>query len=458
MKLLRKEGASEKNFPLLLMLVVGVLEFLFITLEAQFSGLGYYLAETYVIVPCLLFLGIVLQKRQTPFARRRLMLAVAMVTWFVMVQCIHKLSGMENHPMATVFMVYLMAFPFAALSEDRDNTGLLWIGGIFAAASLVLVVYSALLMLGLIPAKMGRYIRWDGARLNPLWHPNVAASYFMMGIGFCTAFCALVRKTWAKVVLIVLILIQMVAMALTNCRTTLLLTGALLGGTLFFQIFRKGGWKRFVLGLMVAGLLLVGSFKVAGKIFQWNNDRLMTSFSTAQEEPEAEATDTKEVFILEDTGVLTGENEQRDLAKDMRSLNGRTLIWKSALSAIRDNKRLALWGTEYVGTVVSVYNPFEVLHSHNSWMETLMRMGIPGLAMALVFTLLSAWSAAKLLLSPATELWKKIVAMLAMCVMASGFLEPYLFITNVYYHVTDFMFFFLTGYLDFWSNCKQKNL
>ena len=32
------------------------------------------------------------------------------------------------------------------------------------------------------------------------------------------------------------------------------------------------------------------------------------------------------------------------------------------------------------------------------------------------------------------------------------------YITNVYYHVTDFMFFFLTGYLDFWSNCKQKNL
>ena len=42
-------------------------------------------------------------------------------------------------------------------------------------------------------------------------------------------------------------------------------------------------------------------------------------------------------------------------------------------------------------------------------------------------------------------------------VLAAGFLEPYLFITNVYYHVSDFMFFFLTGYLDFWSNCKQKN-
>ena len=85
-----------------------------------------------------------------------------------------------------------------------------------------------------------------------------------------------------------------------------------------------------------------------------------------------------------------------------------------------------------------------------------MRMGIPGLMMALVFTVLSMFSAAKLLLSSQTVLWKKIVAMLAMCVMATGFLEPYLFITNVYYHVTDFVFFFLTGYLDFWSNRKEK--
>ena len=84
-----------------------------------------------------------------------------------------------------------------------------------------------------------------------------------------------------------------------------------------------------------------------------------------------------------------------------------------------------------------------------------MRMGFPGLVMALVFTVLSGFSAAKLLLSSGTELWKKIVAMLAMCVMASGFLEPYLFITNVYYHVTDFTFFFLTGYLDFWCNRKK---
>ena len=104
MKWLQKEGTSSKNVPMLLLLAAGVIEFLFITLENQFSGIGYYLAETYVIVPCLLLLGYMLREKLGSFARRRLLLAGAAVGWFVIVQCIHKLSGMENHPMATVFL------------------------------------------------------------------------------------------------------------------------------------------------------------------------------------------------------------------------------------------------------------------------------------------------------------------------------------------------------------------
>ena len=100
MKWLQKEGTSEYHVPLLLLLAVGIIEFLFITLERQFSGIGYYLAETYVIVPCLLLLGYAMREKKSVFARRRLLLATAAASWFVIVQCIHKLSGMENHPMA----------------------------------------------------------------------------------------------------------------------------------------------------------------------------------------------------------------------------------------------------------------------------------------------------------------------------------------------------------------------
>lgn len=455
MKWLQKEGTSSKNVPMLLLLAAGVIEFLFITLENQFSGIGYYLAETYVIVPCLLLLGYMLREELGSFARRRLLLAGAAVGWFVIVQCIHKLSGMENHPMATVFFVYLMAFPFASLADDRKNAGLWCIGGMFIAAALLLVGYSAMLLLDLVPGGMEAYLYWDGARLHALWHPNVAAGYFMIGIGFSLALCFLTRKKLVKVLLAGGIALQLMAMALTNCRTTLLLTGAMLGGTAFFRICKGGGWKRMVLGLLAAAVILVGCFKLSGMLFQWNNDRLLERMTAVQAEPSSDLeVSEKEVVLIEDTGIILGDNEQGSLVNDMRTLNGRTLIWKAALKAIRNDKKLALWGTEYSGTYITVYSPIPVVHAHNSWMETLMRMGLPGLMMSLVFTALSVWSTAKLVLSPETLLWKKIIAMLAMCVMASGFLEPYLFITNVYYHITDFIFFFLTGYLDYWSNRK----
>lgn len=477
MKWLQKEGTSEYNVPLLLLLAVGIIEFLYITLESQFSGIGYYLVETYLIVPCLLLLGYALRERRCPHAGWRLLLAGVAVGWFVIVQCIHKLSGMDNHPMATVFFVYLMAFPFAFLADDRKNAGLGLIGGMFTVASLVLVGYSALLFFGRVPAGLTDEVFWDGARLNPLWHPNIAAGYFMIGIGFSLAFCFRAQKVLTRVLLLGAVVLQMLAMALTNCRTTLLLTGALLGGTLFFLIVKGGGWKRFVLGLMAAAVLLVGTFKLSGMVFQWNNERMLSSLGetqvesvatgeelnalvTQKEEAPGEETPAEEtaggVLVMEETGVLLGGNEQHRLSDDMRTLNGRTEIWGAALRAVRDSRSLKLWGTEYSGTVISAYHWFDVVHAHNSWMEALLRMGIPGLVISLIFTVLSAFCAAKLLLSPKTVLWKKVIAMLTMCVMATGFLEPYLFITNVYYHVTDFLFFFLTGYLDFWSNRRQE--
>lgn len=472
MKLLQKQAFSEKKIPMLLLLAVGIIEFLFIILESQFSGIGYYLAETYLIVPCLLFLGYVLREKKSRFARRRLLLSVAAILWFVIVQSIHKLSGMENHPMATVFFVYLMAFPFAVLTDDRVNAGLRWIGGVFVTASLVLVFYTLLLLLNRVPAGLEAYLFWDGARLNVMWHPNMGACFFMIGIGFSAAFCMQTEKVWTKVLLVAAILLQFLAMALTNCRTTLLLTGALLGGIVFFLIFR-GSWKQLLLGLLAAAVLLVGSFKLSGWVFRWNNDRLVAAFSVSQEktesvgnaihaepvqpdDPVAQATVAAEnASAAKADGILMGQNEQGSLSNDMRTLNGRTLIWYSALRAVRDNKALALWGTEYVGTVISAYQFFPVVHSHNSWMEALMRMGLPGLLISLVFTAISVSCAVKLLFRKDTEVWKKTIAMMTMCILVTGFLEPYLFITNVYYHVMDFLFFFCTGYLDFWYHTKK---
>ena len=448
-------SVSRERLPFWYLAAAGLLEFLFITMVCIPSYLGYYLAETYLIVPCLLFLGHVLQTKKSDFARRRLVLAGAAVVWFVISQIIHKLYGMENQPISTVLGVYLLAFPFAALTDDRENTGLWQTGKFFLAAALVLVAYSGILLLDLVPDGWKEFLYWDGTRLNVFWHPNITACYLMIGMGFGMVFLLRAKKTLTKVLLAAAVAVQFLTMALTNCRTTLLMTGALLGGIAFFLISR-GGWKRLVLGLLAAALILVGSFKLSGEIYRWNEDRIISAVSAIHAGDAGEP--DGELYSVTEDGeiVITTENPQGSLVSDMASLNGRTYIWKSALQAIRDNKALALWGTEYSGTVISVYNSFPVEHSHNSWMEVLLRAGIPGLLIALIFTLLSAVRAAELLLSSRTELWKKIIAMLTMCVMVSGFLEPYLFGGKAYYHVIDFIFLFCTGYLDFW--CKEQKV
>ena len=522
MRKVLKEGGSEKNLPLLLLFAAGMIDFLWITLEGQFSFVGYYLAKTYLIVPCLLFLGYMLRGKVTAFAGRRLLLAAAAVSWFVVVQIVHQMTDMEPHPIATVFFVYLMGFPFASLTEDRDSAGIRLIGKLFVAASLVLVGYGAMLFFDWVPEGLKTFIYWDGARLRALWHPNLMAFYLMIGIGFSASFCVRTEKPLLKALLLAVIGVQYLVMTLTNCRTVLLLTGCLLGGIAFFRIFR-GGWKRFVLGLLTAVMLLAGSFSLSGVIYRWNNDRLLADMIMAQTEPAAVETVVTEPVVqtmppettaevataeaipeeipaepveeipaepveempaepaeempaepveeisaelvddmpaeetvpMNDGGILVGESAQGTLSSDMRTLNGRTMIWKSALNAVQDNRKLALWGTPYSGTVISVYNPFVVHHAHNSWMEVLLRLGLPGLMLSLVFTAMSLWSAAGLLLRKETELWKKIVAMITLCILGAGFLEPYLFITDVYYHVMDFLFFFCTGYLDYWCNHKE---
>ena len=447
------------TLPLILLAAVGVMEFLFITGESLFYYIGYYLTEDYLIVPCMLFVGLVLAGKPAAFAKRRLWLSAAAVGWFVFAQMVHKLSGTGTHPIGTVFFVYLMAFPFASATEDRENRGLKLMGILFTAAALVLTGYGLLLILNQIPEIMKDFLYWDGIRLHVLWHSNISACFFMIGIGFAISGALCTEKLWRKLSLLAVTLVLFLGMALTNCRTTLLMTCAFFGGTAFFLISRKGGWKRILAGLAAALVIAACSFWFSGVVYESNGERIEQQIIEQRQSGEKKVSIKGNVKVNKETGEVTirAKNQQKTLSNDMKTLNGRTGIWKAALQAVRDNKRIALWGTEDAGPAISWYNAFDVVHAHNSWVEVLVRLGIPGLLLALVFTGLAVRSAWILVWSRQAELWKKVLAMLTMCVMVTGVLEPYLFITNVYYHVTDFMFFFLVGYLDYWCSLLPGN-
>lgn len=463
-KLPQLPAVSREQLPYIWLAAAGLMEVVFITMAYLCASLGFYLAEEFLVVPCFLFLGHCLGKKLNGYTGSRLLLSVVVLSWFVVSQIHHRLDNMGSRSLATVFFVYLMAFPFAALADDRAHRGIRIIGGLFAAASLVLVGYSGLLYLDRVPQVLADYVYWDGSRLTVLWHPNITAVYLMIGIGFSLALSAMAKKRFVKVLLVIAAVLQLAVMALTNCRTILLMTGAMLGGTAYYLVIgkvRKPEGKKIrellkvvVLLLMIAPLVLVSTFKLSEKLYQANNARLVRVWY--EEAVSSGSMDADSQLELNEDGLISSNNEQKSLSEDMSTLNGRTYIWAAARQAVMDDPEVKWWGTEYGGLLISAYNWFSVEHGHNSWVEVQLLAGLPGLAAAMVFTLLAAFSAAKLLLIPTTELWKKIIAMLTMCVMVAGFLEPYLFFAKPYFHAIEFIFIFCTGYLDYWCRPRKK--
>ena len=465
-KLPRLPAVSRDQMPYVWLAAAGLMEVVFITMAYLCASLGFYLAEEFLVVPCFLFLGHCLGKKLNGYTGSRLLLSVVMVAWFVVSQIHHRLNDMGSRSLATVFFVYLMAFPFAALADDRSHRGIRIIGSLFAAASLILVGYSGLLYVDRVPQVLADYVYWDGSRLTVLWHPNITAVYMMIGIGFSLVLRVMAKKRFVKVLLMIAVVLQLVAMALTNCRTILLMTGAMLGGTAYYQVIRKvrkpEGKKVYeilkvvILLLVIAPLVLVITFKLSQKLYQSNNDHLVKSW---YEEAESSGSMDKDSQLkLNKNGLISGNNGQRSLSEDMFTLNGRIYIWAAARRAIQDDPAVKWWGTEYGGLLISSYNWFSVEHAHNSWVEVQLLAGLPGLVAAVVFTLLAAFSALKLLLIPATELWKKIIAILTLCLMVAGFLEPYLFFAKTYFHAIEFIFIFCTGYLDYWCSSGIKKV
>lgn len=465
-KLLPREPLSQLA-PYLYLLVHGIFLLLIMTTGTKI----YDSIEDYMLIPSFLFLGAAFSKKQSPAAVRKLLLGLAMVVWFLLASRKHNYWGLDTRP-AWLLSVYLMAFPFAALTGDGEKKrGLNLIAGIFLTAAFLLIIYAVLLTLDCLPEGLQEFVYWDGARLRDMWHPNIGACIFMIGIAFCLVFATGTKKTWIKLLLIPFAAILFLASGITNSRTSILMTCALIGSFVFFCIFRNNGWKRFLLGAAAALAVMAALFLLAGKAYDWNNDRLIARYtaqlqameeaapdSTEEEASPTETVETPPVIVNEKTGEvqLQVTNGQGSLAGDFRTLNNRTYIWRGSLWLMRENPQFRLWGTGYTGDLVSPYNNFPVGHTHNSWMEVFVGLGLPGLVIALVYTLAAGLDALFLMFHSRTTMQQKVVCLLVICIMGAGFLEPYLFLSDKSYHFIDFLFFLCIGYMAQWREALLK--
>ena len=422
-------------------------------LPAAFGIFPRYLLNYFTMVPWVLFLGIAWGQSLSPTAKKQLLLGGILALWFAVVQCYHNLMIPDPRSPGSLFTACLLAFPFAVVSGDGKRAlGLKIAGGVFLCAALVLTLLTGTLFLGLLLEFLNDHIYWDGARLCAMWHPNITANVFLIAMGFCFYFASSVPQWRRKAVFLALSALFFLLMCLTNSRTAVLNACILTAGAVFFLIW-KGGIKRFVLAALAAVAVLLALFSLYQAVFSFHESRMIQQYIQAHPDVTLNIPDLQ---VNQETGQVSLHTEavQNSLFQDLATLNSRTAIWKSALKIIGEDPKILIRGTPDIGVLLTAQHSWDIPHAHNSWVETLLGLGLPGLLCALVFTGLGAWHILRLFFFGGHSLPRKLVALLTLCLLISGMLENYLFLASRDYPCANFIFFLCLGYLTQWKEAE----
>lgn len=473
----------------LCLVITGVLEFLVLAFGTMWKFRFHYLLRVGTFGCSLLFLAVLLIQVLKYRKKYPLGAACAAVVWFLAVQQIHSSQHMDPHPFGLFLSVYLLAFPFACVTRDEDRQlGLRVAAMLYMAAAFVLVLDLGLLFAGCVPKIWEKYIFWDGTRLHAVMHPNISARVFMIGIGFCLGFCFQTHRKPVKGLLAVLTSLFFAALSLTNSRAAVLLTCALISAAVFLHIF-KGTRKQFLAGAAAAVAVMAALVLCAQALFLANGMRLTRHMAEQQNQaapyeaaseqsvlsyglislssvcpvpaaPEYTEAPGSSVSVVSlssesvDIPAPTAHSVQGTFINDLPTLNNRTLIWNVVFQKILQEPTILLWG---IDDTTKIVNATGGEHTHNSWLEILVRLGLPGFLLCLFFTVQAVWSSMRLIFHPTQDMWRKIIALLLICLLVSSVLEPSLFFSEESWHFVDFLFFLCLGYVIQWRKQLSGN-
>lgn len=439
---------SDADPRCLCLFLAGALQCLMIVLRPY----AIYVSCNFALVPCVLFLALLWKHPLSPGAKKLLLLGAVLALWYAVVQSYHLyISGQSREP-GPFLAVVLLALPFAAVSDDGTRRrGLTIAGGFCLLGALILALFTGLLAIGGMPHPLDSLVYWDGARLVAMWHPNITANIFLTAMGFCFYFAAMTPRRSRKALFLALSAMFFLLLCLTNSRTGAICACLLVAGAVFCLIW-KGGLPRFLLGAVAGLAALALLFTLYQAVFSLHEDRMIQSYLQEQT-----ASGTTPDLIVDDQSGQVGlhtEASQNSIRDDLGTLNSRTSIWRTALQSIRQDPQILVRGTPDIGALLKIQHSWNPTHTHNSWLEILMGLGLPGLLGAMIFTALALWHGLRILFFGGHSLPRKIIAVLVLCLLVSGVPENYLFLGPRDYQWANFLFFLCLGYLIRWQKAE----
>lgn len=418
---------------LLCLLAISAIEFFLMAKGKPIYANLHQSMQRAIIGSLIVFWAVSLWQCHRCFLRRDICLGILMAVWFLVLLVPRQKDPTSGLPVPLLLSIYLLALPFAAVTEDScRQTGIRTVAIVFLAGAAYLMAWTLILLaVGDTPELTQRFVRWREGRLNIVHHPNTLARIYMIAMCLCLGFLEQAKTRLSRGLLLTFTGLLFVGLAMTNSRACTLVTCLMLGGNMFFRVW-KGGCKKLIPALAAAAAVAMASFVISNGLFRWQNNKLMNL-----------AADVKSAIVI-NQGTWTA---------DLPTLNNRTQIWMGALLKIQNDPWILLRGAEDTKIDLEF---FVASHSHNAWMETLLWLGIPGLLLSLIFSWRAGWASLHILWHTGAGLWKKNIAMLVLGMMATSMLEPFLFVTNAGTNFFDYFFFLSLGYLTLWSRELKK--
>ena len=430
----------------LCLLVVAAVELVFLSPAGQQLGITWVAVDYFLEIPAMIFLLLTVARGIHRKGWSMMLLCFAMLLWTALVQVMRVIRGLDQINPGEITCFYALALPLAfSMDDGQRQRGLHTLAAVYLLEALRLCVLAGMLYLELLPESYAGSVRWDGARLVELFHPTNCATMLMIGIGLCLGICLKTKKNWVRWAMILAVAVQFLVQVLTNGRTSIVFTCLLIGGAVFCAI-RKTGWKRAPLALAVGVAVIAVLFLGSRKLFDVHTTNLVQTL----------VQDQQAAAEILDSGVgLPGQvNGQGTFAKDMLSFNGRTAIWSNAVRSLMMQPKIMICGTDDVAAALRVGGGVAAMHTHNSFLELVYNLGIPGVILAVIITVL-ALRGAVILVWKNDDLWKSVIAMLTVCILGCGILEPYLFVAKNNQHYMSIFFLAAVGYLCQWC-AKEK--
>lgn len=421
------------------LVLVGVLEIFPMIFSHFLSG-----ASTLFLVGCqnavaALFVGITFREHHSRESRKLFLIFFAMMIWtgFLQILDLKNFEIVSNYlprfALYTLVCEYGMMLPMGCLLKGRKSIwGIEILGTIFIAGTFLLSFLTILLYMNITPGNLSLLLHWWGSQLSLMWNPNILAHILLIGMTFSMILVCIVKPLWAKVLLGFHAVVEFLLLSVTDSLSTILMACCLLGGLAFFLSYKSHTFslRKFLISILIALLVISLLFMLSSAIYKGQILHLSTSTKNPQE-------------IIDDA-------HPSSLRNDFKNFSGRSVVWRCSFLQIFDHPSILLLGNEDIGALISAEAGRPISHSHNAWLQALMGLGIPGLAIALYITCFTIKNCFILCFLRDTKMYQKIVCLFLLALMGTQFCEPYIFYAEFPANFTNMVFLFFVGYTVYW--------